>query len=104
MSSFNEKERQTFRVSILNNSKRFPGDCSDSQLEILAEFRKIVNEMQLTDPPYTETYLLRFCRARKFDLKKVEKMFVDFIEWRKQNDVDHISVCLQNNEIGLYSL
>lgn len=48
--------------------------------------------MGLTDPPYTDQYLIRFLRARKFDLKKTEKMFNDFIQWRNQNDVDNISV------------
>ena len=48
--------------------------------------------MGLADPPYDDAYLLRFLRARKFDLKKTEKMWVDFIEWRKQNGVDIINV------------
>ena len=48
--------------------------------------------MGLTNPPYDDQYLLRFLRARKFDLKKTEKMFVDFIQWRKEKGVDEIQV------------
>ena len=58
----------------------------------LDQFRKIVTAMGLGNPPYDNPYLLRFLRARKFDLKKTEKMFVDFIAWRKEKDVDNIQV------------
>jgi hypothetical protein len=50
--------------------------------------------MGLGNPPYDDPYLLRFLRARKFDLKKTEKMFVDFIEWRKEKGVDNIQVTM----------
>ena len=59
---------------------------------ILDQFRKIVTAMGLGSPPYDDPYLLRFLRARKFDLKKTEKMFGDFIAWRKEKDVDNIHV------------
>jgi predicted MPP superfamily phosphohydrolase len=36
--------------------------------------------------------LLRFLRARKFKLKDVIKMWGDFIDWRKKNNVDTIEV------------
>jgi hypothetical protein len=48
--------------------------------------------MGLTNPPFDDPYLLRFLRARKFDLVKTEKMFTDYINWRKENDVDNIDV------------
>lgn len=48
--------------------------------------------MGLSNPPFDDPYLLRFLRARKFDLKKTEKMFVDYINWRKEKDVDNIDV------------
>ncbi len=58
--------------------------------------------MGLADPPYDDAYLLRFLRARKFDLKKTEKMWVDFIEWRKQNGVDVINVKIIKKELGSF--
>jgi uncharacterized protein YifE (UPF0438 family) len=40
------------------------------------------------DPRWDETYLLRFLRARKFNLKETEKMWRDYIGWRRKNNVD----------------
>lgn len=34
--------------------------------------------------------LLRFCRARKFIWDDVKTMFVNFINWRKENGIDTI--------------
>jgi len=52
-------------------SLRFPGDCSEEMLTALSKFVDIVkgrNEGVL-DIQWDETYLLRFLRARKFNLK-----------------------------------
>lgn len=57
----------------------------------MEEFKnKVYGELGLSSPPYDEPYLLRFCRARKFELVKVLKMFEDFLNWRKEQDVDNI--------------
>lgn len=68
----------------------FPDDCSPEQLEALAKFRTEVRNMGCTDPPYDDPYLLRFLRARKFDLPKTLLMWNNFIKWRKENNVDEI--------------
>ena len=52
--------------------------------------------MGLSNPPYDDYYLLRFLRARKFNIKKTELMFKEFIEWRKKNDVDNIMTVIKN--------
>lgn len=39
---------------------------------------------------YDDYYLLRFCRARKFNLDAIKLMFNNFVEWRKENDVDNV--------------
>lgn len=44
------------------------------------------------DPRWDEVYLLRFLRARKFNLKETEKMWRDHINWRTKNYIDNISV------------
>lgn len=46
--------------------------------------------MGCNDPPYDDAYLLRFLRARKFDLAKTLTMWNNFIKWRKENNVDEI--------------
>lgn len=39
---------------------------------------------------YDDLYLLRFLRARKFDVNKTMIMFKKFLEWRKNEEVDKI--------------
>lgn len=68
----------------------WPGDCSDAQLKVLGEFRQAVTAMGCTNPPYDDAYLLRFCRARKFDLQKILLMWNNFVNWRKENNIDNI--------------
>ena len=66
-----------------------------------------MEKMELTNPPYDDQYLLRFLRARKFDLKKTEKMWRDFIAWRIHNNVDNISVVssqLNKSEIRVFGV
>jgi hypothetical protein len=41
---------------------------------------------------YDDLILLKFLRARKFDLAKTFEMFKNHILWRKTNDVDNIYV------------
>lgn len=71
---------------------RWPGDCSQTQLKALDEFRQYVTTMGLNLSAFDDAYLLRFLRARKFNLEKTIKMWNDFIEWRTRNNVDNIWV------------
>lgn len=41
-------------------------------------------------PWFNDGYLLRFCRARKFELPKVIEMWSNLIQFRKQHDLDNI--------------
>jgi hypothetical protein len=67
------------------------GDLSDDQAKGLEVFRKYLQDHQLADHPrYDDYYLLRFLRARKFDMDKTILMFTTFMDWRKENDVDNI--------------
>ena len=72
------------------------GDMSEDQERALEHFKKINNDNNVADHPmFDDFYLLRFLRARKFDMEKTLLMFNTFIEWRKENDVDHIlDVCV----------
>lgn len=70
----------------------WPGDCSKTQLQTLDQFREHVNKMGLNMSAYDDAYLLRFLRARKFNLEKTIKMWTDFIDWRVKNNVDNIFV------------
>jgi len=42
------------------------------------------------NPWHVDSFLLRFCRARKFDLDKIILMFSNYMEYRKTNELDDI--------------
>lgn len=69
-------------------------DINLQQLELLIKFKEeILKKNILTDfSLYDNSYLLRFMRARKFDLEKTFLMFQDYIKWRKEKNVDLIMV------------
>ena len=61
---------------------------NESEAQILAEVTKYAtSNPDVPQEMITEWYLLRFCRARKFKLDKVIKMFSNFIEWKKKNEL-----------------
>src|SRR5271163_1489288 len=68
---------------------RHPGHLTPEQEEKLEEFRK-----RLQDAGYKERLdnasLLRFLRARKFDVQKAYIMFTECEQWRKDFGVDDI--------------
>lgn len=66
------------------------GDMSEQQEKALEEFKGYLRQQNITDPTYDDYYLLRFLRARKFDLDKTKLMFDTFLKWRAENDVDNV--------------
>ena len=67
------------------------GDLSEEQKSTLEEFKKYLVEINLADnPEYDDYYMLRFLRARKFDIDKTKLMFNNFVNWRRENDVDNV--------------
>ena len=89
-----EQEREEEVLGVRPSPLSFPGDCSEEQLKSLEEFREIaaVHNGGKLDPRWDEVYLLRFLRARKFNLKETEKMWKDYIAWRVANGVDKLHV------------
>lgn len=66
-------------------------DLSGEQGAALEQFKAYIRDNNVTsDPTYDDYYILRFLRARKFDMDKTKLMFNNFLEWRKENDVDNI--------------
>jgi hypothetical protein len=55
----------------------------------LSKLRAHVSTMNLKKQ-YNDEYLLRFVRARRADEVKTIKMWDNFIQWRKDNDIDNI--------------
>jgi hypothetical protein len=72
----------------------FWNDLNQTQYDNLQKFKeKLLNDKTLLDfSSYDDLYLLRFLRARKFDITKTALMFENFLKWRKDNQVDEIEV------------
>ncbi|XP_034873262.1 SEC14-like protein 3 isoform X2 [Mirounga angustirostris] len=66
------------------------GDLSPKQAETLAKFRENVQDVLPTLPNPDDYFLLRWLRARNFDLQKSEAMLRKYMEFRKSMDIDHI--------------
>lgn len=61
------------------------------QQECLDKFKEWIAENNMTENPWHKDYfLLKFCRARKFDLEKVKEMFTNYMNYRKENELDTI--------------
>ncbi|XP_053444581.1 SEC14-like protein 4 isoform X2 [Nycticebus coucang] len=66
------------------------GDLSLQQQEVLARFRENVQDLLPALPKADDYFLLRWLRARNFDLQKSENMLRKHVEFRKQQDLDNI--------------
>ena len=56
--------------------------------EILIKFRAHVQTMEDVPSDLINSWdLLRFCRARKFDLPKIVEMFSNYIKWKKEKNL-----------------
>jgi hypothetical protein len=61
----------------------FMGDVSPVQEQCLQQFREWVEQNGFNaDKRFDDYDYLRFCRARKFVLDDIMKMWQDFMNWR----------------------
>ncbi|XP_055406133.1 SEC14-like protein 2 isoform X4 [Bubalus kerabau] len=75
------------------------GDLSPKQKEALAKFRENVQDVLPALPNPDDYFLLRWLRARNFNLQKSEAMLRKHVEFRKQKDIDNI-MSWQPPELG----
>jgi hypothetical protein len=67
------------------------GNLTPEQLKILEQFRKeLTDEGWIVAERHDDATLLRFLRARKFDLIKAKEMFIAAEKWRKEFGVSDI--------------
>ncbi|KAF3849212.1 hypothetical protein F7725_015709, partial [Dissostichus mawsoni] len=66
------------------------GDLSPKQAEILTEFRGRIQDVLPSLPAQHDHYLLRFLRARSFNVQKSEAMIRKHVEFRRKMNVDTI--------------
>lgn len=78
------------------------GDLSPQQQEALARFRENLQDVLPILPKVDDYFLLRWLRARNFDLKKSEDMLRKHVEFRNQQDLDHILTWQAPEVIQLY--
>lgn len=67
----------------------FVGYLDDKQTVALDAFKSMIADFEL-GPIYDDYFLLRFLRARKFDLKATFTMIENFLNWRRDEDIDNI--------------
>ncbi|KAK5852208.1 hypothetical protein PBY51_023696 [Eleginops maclovinus] len=66
------------------------GDLSPKQAETLTEFRGRIQDVLPSLPAQHDHYLLRFLRARSFNVQKSEAMIRKHVEFRRKMNVDTI--------------
>jgi len=79
-------------VSNNPNATGFFSDINKSQYNTLLKWKDILKDKAIiTDWVfYNDLFLLRFLRARKFEIDNTHTMFMKYINWRKDNGVDDI--------------
>jgi hypothetical protein len=67
------------------------GDMNEEQQECLKNFKEWIEKNEATKNPWhIDEFLLKFCRARKFDIDKVIEMFKNYMEYRSEHKIDSI--------------
>ncbi len=71
----------------------FYDQLNEKQYNALVQWKKQLQDEKVIDnfQIYDDLLLLRFLRARKFDLVKTMEMFKKFLNWRIEKKVDEIS-------------
>ncbi|KAL1223364.1 Phosphatidylinositol/phosphatidylcholine transfer protein SFH7 [Cardamine amara subsp. amara] len=86
--SFKKKTRRTRSkiVSVAN-----VGDINAEDLYSVEEFRQILVDNNLLPSKHDDPHMmLRYLRARKFDIEKAKQMWCDMLQWRKDFGADTI--------------
>ncbi|KAJ8286747.1 hypothetical protein GJAV_G00042820 [Gymnothorax javanicus] len=75
------------------------GDLSPNQEEALAQFRERIEDILSRLPSQHDHFLLRWLRARSFNVQKAETMLRKHVEFRKHLKVDTITTDWQPPEV-----
>jgi hypothetical protein len=88
----NEIERVVIKTNDNPEATGFIHNINKIQYNTLQKFKdKLIAEKTLSDfSVYDDIYLLKFLRARKFDIDKTNLMFTEFMKWRAKENVDEI--------------
>jgi len=89
MTADSKYDNFTFPTINANSCSGHPGHTTPEQDEKIAQLRAELEAEDCMDRLDTLT-MLRFLRARKFDVALAKQMFLDCEKWRKDFKVDHI--------------
>ena len=72
--------------------KGYLGDMSPEQEEVFQSFKKWILEESgyKINPWFNDTFYLKYCRARKFNLDAIKLMFSNYMKYREENGIDTI--------------
>jgi hypothetical protein len=87
------------RQKVIRKMSGHIGDLSSEQERTLKKFRERVDD--ILKPEHNDVYLLRWLRARKFDLDKSEQMLRRHMDCRQKWDLDNV-VAWETPEVSNY--
>lgn len=70
----------------------YVGNMTPQQEKVLEILKHHISASYKTPRPFDDSFLLRFCRAREFDIQKVILMFDAMVQWRAMCGVDEMHV------------
>eukprot|EP00887_Chlorella_sp_A99_P005326 scaffold1.g5326.t1 len=86
-----EEEEEEARLSPEDAACMADWGLTLRQEAVLVQQLRDEIEMEVELAPMWDDYVLRrFLRARKHDIVKAKRMFLEHLEWRKQNDVEEV--------------
>lgn len=66
-------------------------DITEPELEALKKFKGVILARGYHCPQRSsDDFLVRFLRARQLDVKKAATMYGDYVQWRRENNVDSV--------------
>jgi hypothetical protein len=88
------------RQKVIRKMSGHIGDLSSEQERTLKKFRERVDD--ILKPEHNDVYLLRWLRARKFDLDKSEQMLRRHMDCRQKWDLDNVVAWETPEVLSLY--